>query len=88
MDTMDKDNNTECPVDCCKDTMQLLVVDDYQTLEGQIIIDANLYFITSLAILLIDFDILFSATKNINNPHYKPPQFDLDLPVLTQSFLL
>jgi len=75
-------------MDCCKDTTQLMAVDDYQTLEGQIIIEANLYFITSLAILLIDFDILFSATKNINIPHYKPPQFDLDLPVLTQSFLL
>ena len=77
-----------CPMDCCEETSQQVMVDDFQKVHFKSDLNPNLKLVAVISYFLTDF----SAASNNSDPshyqNYRPPLIEHDIPVMVQSFLL
>lgn len=78
----------DCPMECCEETSEQLLVDDFK----QVVFETNLTPQLKLLVMISNIigDLQFDASNPLKTPYlnYSPPLIGQDIPVLVQSFLL
>ena len=78
----------DCLPGCCKDTSEEFKVVDFQQASHEVDLSFDGKLLAVITYMMIDLDLVSSATNNTAYLNYKPPLIHKDIPVLVQSFLI
>ena len=77
-----------CPMDCCEETSQQVMVDDFQKGQFDSKLTPELKLVAVISYFLTDLSLNSTHTDLHHYKNYRPPLIEHDIPVMVQSFLL
>ncbi|MDH3710413.1 MAG: hypothetical protein OER04_11020 [Cyclobacteriaceae bacterium] len=78
----------ECPMECCEETSESVMVDDFKQAGFNTNLAPDLKLIAVISHFLADAQLISSEISHNHFQYYSPPLIDRDIPIMVQSFLL